>query len=233
MNIVDAVIIILLIVGFLSGFRKGAVKQAATLVGVVLVVVGAYYLKDPIAMFCYNNLPFINFKIFNGLSVINILFYEVIAFIIAASVLSILLRIVLKLTGLIEMIFNATVILGFVSKMIGGILGAISAYIIVFVLLFFFNQPFIKISGVSDSKYGTYILNETPYLSDAIEDTMKVIEDLYMLKDQYSSKEDFEYKSVEKFLNYKLIKVDAVKVLKEKNKLKFNGLDNLIKEYGG
>lgn len=232
MNIVDAVIIVLLIVGFLAGFRRGAIKQAVTLIGLVLVIVGAYYLKNPIAMFCYKTFPFIDFKIFNGVSVVNILFYEVISFIVAASILTLILRIVLKISGIIEKVFDATIILGFFSKLIGGALGVIEAYVISFVLLFFFSQPFINVTGVGDSKIGTYMLNNTPVLTNAVSGTIDVIEELYNMKDDYNNK-DFEKKAVEKFLDYKVIDVKALKVLRDKNKINFSGINELIIEYGG
>lgn len=232
MNIIDAVIIILLIVGFLGGFRKGAIKQAVTLLGLVLVILGAFYLKNPISIFCYKTFPFMDFKIFNGISVVNILFYEVISFIIAASVLSFILRIVLKMSGIIEKVFDATIILGFFSKIIGGALGIVESYVILFVLLFFFSQPFINVSGIDNSKLGTYMLNNTPVLTNAVSGTINVIEELYNMKDEYNDL-DFEKNAVEKFLDYKVLDIKALKILKEKNKINFNGINELIDRYGG
>ncbi len=232
MNIIDAVIITLLIVAFLGGFRRGALKEAITLIGLVLVVAGSYYLKNPISLFCYKTFPFINFKIFNGLSVINILFYEVISFIIAASILTLILRIILKITGIIERVFDATIILGFFSKIIGGFLGLIGGYVIVFILLFFFSQPFMNITGVPSSKIGSYMLNNTPILTNAVSGTINVIEDLYNMKDDYNQP-NFEKDAVEKFLEYKVIDVKALKILKDKNKINFSGIDKLINKYGG
>ena len=231
MNIIDAVIIIIFIIGFLSGFRRGAIKQVVTLIGIVFVIVGAYYLKNPIALFCYKTFPFISFKIFNGLSVINILFYECISFLVAASILTLILRIVLKISGLIEKIFNATIILGFFSKILGGVLGIIEAYIIAFVLLFFFNQPFIKVTGVNDSKIGTYMLNNTPFVGQSIKGTVKVIGELYEMKDDYNNR-DFEQKAIEKFLEYKVLDVKSLQILDERNKININGADALIRKYG-
>lgn len=232
MNIIDAVIIIVLIVGFLAGFRRGAVKQAVTLIGIILVIVGAYYLKNPIALFCYKTFPFIDFKIFNSLSVINILFYEVISFIIAVSILTLVLRIILKISGIVEKIFKATIILGFISKIIGGILGVIEGYIIAFILLFFFNQPFINVTGINDSKFGTYIIKNTPVLTNAVKGSIEVIEDIYNMKDDYN-KSGFEKKAIEKFLKYEVISAESLKTLKQKNKIDFNGIEELIIKYGG
>lgn len=232
MNIIDAVIIIVLIVGFLTGFRRGAVKQAVTLVGVALVIIGAYYLKNPLASFCYRTFPFINFKVFNGLSVINILFYEAISFLVAAAILTLILRIILKLSGVIESIFKATIVLGFVSKIIGGVLGIIEGYVISFVLLFFFNQPFINVTGVGDTKIGNYMLNNTPVLTNAVKGTIDVIGDLYKTTGNYN-RNGFEKEEIEKFLEYKVISVKSLKILKDKNKIDFKGLDELIEKYGG
>lgn len=232
MNIIDVIIIIVLIIGFLAGFRRGAVKQAVTLIGVMLVIIGAYYLKNPIALFCYNTFPFIDFKIFNGLSVVNILFYEAISFIIAAAILTLILRIVLKISGLIEGFFKATVVLGFISKIIGGALGIIEGYVISFVLLFFFSQPFINVTGVGDTKIGTYMLNNTPVLTSAVKGSIEVIGDLYKTTGEYN-KTGFEKNEIEKFLEYKVISVKSLKTLKNKNKIDFKGIDELIAKYGG
>lgn len=232
MNIVDALIIILLMVGFLIGFRRGAIKQVVTLIGVILVIIGAFYLKNPIAQFCYKTFPFIDFKMFNSLSIINILFYEVVAFIIAASILTLVLNIIIKISGLIEKIFKATIILGIFSKIIGGVLGVIEMYIITFIMLFFFSQPFINITGVGDSNIGIFMLNNTPILTNKVKGSVEVIEDIYKTKNDYN-KSDFEKKAIEKFLKYNVLDIKSLKVLKDKNKIDINGIDSLIKKYGG
>lgn len=232
MNIIDAVIIIILIAGFLLGFKRGVIKELITLVGVVLVISGAFYLKNPIANFCYRTLPFINFKVFNGLSILNILFYEVISFLIAASVLALILKIALTLSKIVEKILKATIVLGIFSKVLGGILGILESYVIIFVLLFFFNQPFVNITGIGDSKLGTFILTHTPVLSNKISGTVSAIDELYSMKDNYNEP-GFEKETVETFLKYKVVSTKSLKILKEKNKINFGGIDNLIKKYGG
>jgi hypothetical protein len=144
----------------------------------------------------------------------------------------IVLKLIIFVTGIIEKILKATIILGIVSKIIGGVLGIIEMYAITFILLFFFSQPFMRITGVGESKLSDVILNHTPVLTSKIKGYTIVVGDLYSMKDNYLDK-DFEYKSIEKFLKYKVIDVKSLKILKEKNKLKFNGLDSLIEKYGG
>lgn len=232
MNIIDAAIIVLFMVGFLIGFSRGAVRQAVTLVGFIFVLILSYLLKDFVANFFFSTLPFIDFKYFGAVSVVNIVFYEALAFIITFSILMIILKVIIFVTGIIEKIFKATIILGVVSKIIGGILGVIEMYFIIFILLFFFSQPFMRLAKVDNSKLGDAILNNTPVLTSKVKGYVEVAKDIYSMKDSYLDK-DFEYKSIEKLLKYNVVDVKSLKLLKENNKLSFEGLDVLIDKYGG
>ena len=166
MNILDAIIIIILVIGILAGVRRGFVKQAVLLIGLFLVLTASFYLKNPVATFFYKHLPFFKFGgIFKGVSVINILVYEVVAFLIVFSVLYLVLRILLKVSGLIESLLKATIVLGFFSKIAGGIVGFIESYIIVFILLFIANQPFVRVTGIEESYLAELILDKTPIMS--------------------------------------------------------------------
>ena len=76
MNILDAVIITILIVGVLGGMSRGLIKQAVLLIGLVVCLVFAFSLRTPIATFMYEYLPFFKFGgLFSGVSIINILLY--------------------------------------------------------------------------------------------------------------------------------------------------------------
>ena len=44
MNILDALIIIFLLVGALAGYRRGLIKQAVLLVGLIIVLVLSFYI---------------------------------------------------------------------------------------------------------------------------------------------------------------------------------------------
>ena len=102
MNILDAVIITILIVGVLGGMSRGLIKQVVLLIGLVVCLVFAFSLRTPIATFMYEYLPFFKFGgLFSGVSIINILLYELIAFLIIFSLLYLVLRILLKITGII------------------------------------------------------------------------------------------------------------------------------------
>ena len=221
MNILDAVIITILIVGVLGGMSRGLIKQAVLLIGLVVCLVFAFSLRTPIATFMYEYLPFFKFGgLFSGVSIINILLYELIAFLIIFSLLYLVLRILLKITGIIEKILDMTIILGFFSKIGGGIVGFIEAYILVFVFLFVCNQPFIRVTGLDSSKVGNFILDKTPVMSGAIEDTRKAINEVYTLTTKYKNdKNKLNEETIKLFIKYDIITEENVQKLREKGKL--------------
>ena len=68
----------------------------------------------------YEKLPFFNFGgIFKGVTVLNILIYELIAFFVVLAVLFVLLRIFTFFSFMIEKILDLTIILGIPSKILG------------------------------------------------------------------------------------------------------------------
>ena len=221
MNILDAVIITILIVGVLGGMSRGLIKQAVLLIGLVVCLIFAFSLRTPIATFMYEYLPFFKFGgLFSGVSIINILLYELIAFLIIFSLLYLVLRILLKITGIIEKILDMTIILGFFSKIGGGIVGFIEAYILVFVFLFVCNQPFIRVTGLDSSKVGNFILDKTPVMSGAIEDTRKAINEVYTLTTKYKNdKNKLNEETIKLFIKYDIITEENVQKLREKGKL--------------
>ena len=221
MNILDALIIIFLMIGALAGFRRGLIKQGVLLVGLIVVLVLSFYIRIPVSNFFYKNLPFFNFDgVFKGMSVLNILIYESIAFLIVFSVLYIVLRVVIKISGLIEKILKATIILGFFSKLGGLIVGALESYVVMFIILFVSSQPFLKVTGMEDSKLTPIIVNKTPFLSDSVEDFRFVFDEIEKIVTSYSEEDvDFNEKTIEIFLKYNIITQENINVLKEKGKI--------------
>lgn len=222
MNILDALIIIFLLVGALAGYRRGLIKQAVLLVGLIIVLVLSFYIRVPVSTFFYKNLPFFNFDgIFQGISVLNILLYEVIAFLIVFSILYLVLRIILKISGLIEKLLRATIILGFFSRIGGMIVGAIESYVIVFIILFVFSQPFINISGLENSNFCDKILDNTPVLSDMTGKLRKVTDEIEYIIDSYKGKDvDFNKKTIEILVKYDIVSEENIELLREKGKIK-------------
>ena len=222
MNILDALIIIFLLVGAGAGLSRGLIKQSVLLVGLIVVLVLSFYIRIPVSTFFYKNLPFFNFDgIFKGMSVLNILIYELIAFLLVFSVLYIALRILIKISGIIEKILKATIILGFFSKIGGSIVGIIESYVIIFVVLFVFSQPVLKVRGMEDSKLTPIILNRTPVLSESVKDFRFVFDEIENIVNSYKEENiDFNDKTIEIFLKYNIVTQENIDILKEKGKIK-------------
>lgn len=220
MNILDALIIVLFVLGIMGGMRRGLIKETVLLVGLIFIIIVAFYLRTPIATVMYKTLPFFEFSgKFKGVAILNILLYELIAFLIIFSILYLVLRILLKITGIIEKILKATIILGIFSRLGGAIVGFIESYVIIFIILVIASQPFLKITGVDDSKVGNFILNNTPIMSPAVSDIREVTEKIYNLATKYKG-EKINDEAIDLFIRYDIITKENVDLLKEKGKLK-------------
>ena len=72
MNIVDILIIVFILLGAFIGFRDGFTKALVNAVGVIIVTVIAYVLKNPVSEILMSFMPFFNF---GGITSLNIVFY--------------------------------------------------------------------------------------------------------------------------------------------------------------
>lgn len=229
MNILDSVILVLFIVGIMGGIKKGFIKGTVALIGTIIVFVLAFYLKNPIAKLFYTYLPFFDF---GGKVVINILLYELLAFLIMTSLLGVILGILLKISGFIEKIFNITIVLGLLSKLAGAIVGLIESYILIFIMLIILNQPYLFSSTIQTSRVAKFILNNSLVLSNVASKTTDTVNSIYDLTQKYKDDNNtFNYEALDVIMKNKIITSDSVLKLKEKDKLNFNGIDNLINKY--
>lgn len=229
MSIVDIVILILIAFGALLGFKRGFTRELVSLLGIFVILILSFLLKNPISVFLYNNLPFFNFGgMFKDITVLNILVYEVVAFFIVFFVLTIVFRILLKLTKVFEKILTMTIILGIPSKILGAILGAIQTVIYVFIVLYILNLPTINLDIVKDSKVGNTILNKTPILTNVCDKTLSVFNEIFELKEEYentSNVDEFNKKALNIMIDKKVITKENAKKLIDKGKIKNITLD--------
>ena len=235
MNIIDALVILIIIIMAIIGFKRGFIHSVVSFVGTILVVILAFIFKNIISVVLYENLPFFKFSgFFKNVSVINILFYEVIAFIIALIVLGILLKIFIKVSKLIEKIFKVTIILGIPSKIAGALFGIVEGYVISFVMLYIFSLSIFNIVEMQNSKYRDHILNDTPILSSLSDDALVMIKDFEALKEDYNSSksaEEFNLETLDLFLKYKIISIESVDKLVERNKLQIDNIESVLQKY--
>ena len=225
MNVCDIIILIALAFGAVGGFKAGVIKKTADFVGMFIIVILAFYLKNYLSVIMYENLPFFNFWGFiKGLDAINILFYETLAFIIVFMALLFVLRVVLTVTGLIEKLLKAAIILSIPSKLLGIVVGVIEMYVYVFLILIVLTLPIFDLPYVRESKTANFIINNTPILSGISEDMINIYDDVYDVVINKNSKTDEQLNSdITKILiDNNVITKESARKLVERNKLHIN-----------
>ena len=225
MNVVDVIIIALLILGGVAGFKAGVIKKLTDFIGMFVVIILAFYLKIYISVIMYENLPFFNFfGLINGIDTLNILLYEVIAFLVIFIALLFVLKVVLMLTGLVEKILKATVILSIPSKLLGIVVGVIEMYVYLFLILVIVSLPIFDSSFLKDSKMNNFILNNTPVLSGVSEEIIDIYGDVYNIIDNRKNKtnEQLNEEILKVLIDKKVVTKESAKKLVDKNKIHIN-----------
>ena len=225
MNVVDVVIIALLILGGVAGFKAGVIKKLTDFIGMFVVIILDFYLKNYISVIMYENLPFFNFfGLINGIDALNILLYEVIAFLVIFIALLFVLKVVLMLTGLVEKILKATVILSIPSKLLGIVVGVIEMYVYLFLILVIVSLPIFDSSFLKDSKMNNFILNNTPVLSGVSEEIIDIYGDVYNIIDNRKNKtnEQLNEEILKVLIDKKVVTKESAKKLVDKNKIHIN-----------
>lgn len=233
MQIVDIIIILMIILGAVVGFKQGFIKKTTSFLGTFLVIVIAYKLKNPISILMYENLPFFNLGgIIKGISVINILVYELLAFLVVACALIFILKIIIGLTGIVEKLLKMTIFLSIPSKILGIFVGALEHYVYIFLALVFLNLPLFNITIVKESSYANKILNNTPILSDMVGKTVDVYTEVYNIMHDKNNMSNVEIneKVLDMFLDKKVITVDSAQKLIDMNKIQIEN-ENILDKY--
>ena len=192
-----------------------------------------FILKNKLSAFFYENLPFIRlWGVFKGVQVLNVFFYEMVAFLIIASVLMIAYRLLLGLTGLIEKILKATVILSIPSKIIGFVIGLIESYIWAYVIIFILTLPIINLKDIHESKVASYILKETPIVSKYMNKTVEIYKNIYSLVEDRDDKTNVELneEAMDLMLKYDIITVESAEKLIKRRKVDIDD-DSFLEKY--
>lgn len=229
MGIVDILIIIFILSFGVLGSKRGFFKQTVTTVGSILVFVLAYYFKDGVANFLTFNLPFFNFKgEILGLTSLNIIMYQLVAFLLMVLIFSGILAVIIKITGIFEKILRLTIVLGIPSKILGFILGLVEGYVITYIILFILMLPILKIDIINNSSFARPILKSSPVISNIVGTTKDTCLSIYDLVNDYSKDKDkdkFNKEAIRIMLSNNMITKSYVEELINKGKLD--------KSYGG
>lgn len=224
MSILDIIIIVFIGLGFFAGFQRGIIKQGVLTVGTALVVFFAFLFKNSLSMFMYQHFPFLTSGILKNYSILNILVYELIAFFILVAIFGLILAIVVKISGVVERLVRATIVLALPSRILGGLLGAIEMYIYTFIILFIVTMPIFSVSKsdfITKSKLKDGILKNTVLLShysNDVNNSVTEVNDLLKSKNKLGT-EEFNCKALNIFYKHKIINDESIDYLKENNKI--------------
>ena len=231
-NIFSVVIILLILLCGVLGSKRGILKELVIIVGTIVIFAIAFFLKDILAGFFCEYLPFFNLRIpLGNLVSLNIIFYQLIAFLLIVIVLRLILQILIDVTGIFSRIINATIILALPNKLFGFIVGLIEGYILMFIFLTALSLPMSGVDLFMDSSVRKFIVNDTPVLKDTLGGLNHALEEVFSLSSE-DDKNTNDLKVIDIMLKYGVVTTEFMDNLKETGKLdEISGLDGVIDKY--
>jgi len=239
MGAIDIVILLLLIMFAVVGFKQGVIKEAVQLVGMLAILVISFLFKDELGNIFCKWLPFFEFTgtQVEGLVSLNILIYQLLGFAAIFLVLYAVYTIVLKISGIFQKIIDWTPIFLLPSKIGGLIIGVIEGYIIIFVLLLILLALPANVTKIyRNSTVVNTIVYKTPILSNAAKDVTSSFKDVVDLTDQVINKKietnDANLKIIDVMLKYDIVTPKTVEQLVVLDKLKsVKGIEAIIEKH--
>lgn len=176
---VSLIIVLLLIIAYRAGARKGLIQTIVNVFGYVAVAFFACYLAHEYGSDFAGKMPQIanegkGFLAVAGID-LNSAFYQIMLFWILAIGLGIVFRMISGSIG----IFAKIPVVSSVNRILGGLASFLMMYVVIFfALLFAGSWPNAGVrNSIDDSTVARFILNKTPGLSE------KIISDWLMIKD--------------------------------------------------
>lgn len=168
----DIALLVLLIIGFFTGLRRGLIMQLLHLTGDIIAYFAAYTYCNQLASKLAMWIPYPNFggnaslKLLTGSPNLEAAFYHWLAFIIIFVIVKIILRFIARTLHTIAQL----PILKQLNIWAGGILGFCEVYLILFILLYIAALiPSAAIQNTLDhSMLAGAIVNHTPVLSQQL-----------------------------------------------------------------
>lgn len=237
MNLFNIVIILMILMTGLVGWKRGVLKEAVFLIGTILILIIAFNMKNVVGDVLCKYLPFFTFSgNLEGVITLNIFIYQAIAFAFIVAVLYAIFSFIMAMTGIMQKIVNATIILALPSKILGLIIGLIEGYIIMFVILVALAIPLKQIPSYEESSLANKIIHDTPLLSKSIGNVCNAISDIYELVDNINKNmqttNEINLECLDIMLKYKIVSVKEIRKLDALDKLDtVKNIDTVLEKY--
>ncbi|MBR4619015.1 MAG: CvpA family protein [Bacilli bacterium] len=241
MNVCDIVLIIILAVFGIEGYRKGFFRETLNVLGIVIVLYISFLLMNPLGNFLLEKLPIVSFSLIGvEIQSLSVLFYQLISFVILSVVLYIILNIILKITGLLSKVMGLNKILVFPFKLLGGVVGLVTGYIVLFFILLVLSVPFnAKIASYRDSKIKDIIIDNKIMMTKSIKKVSNSIDEVYDLtyridddKNRLQNSDIYNAEVMDIMLKNRIVNISTIdKLIKEKKIKTYDKLNVVLDKY--
>ena len=237
LNIFDVGIILLLIMFLIVGFKNGVIREAFSLIGIIAVFILSFVFKGLLGNLMCIILPFFKLSgIIEGFSVINILIYQIIAFMLVFAILLTIYEIFLKISKFIQKLVNLTIILILPSKLLGAVVSLIKGVTVLFAVFIVLMIPLKNSELFTGSTMVNQILYKTPILSQSSNNFINTVEEIYNLAEKVSNKEistnDANLELLDMMLKHKIVNKSTVESLVKLHKLDdVNNIETVLQKY--
>lgn len=237
LNIFDLGIILLLIMFLIVGFKNGVIREAFALIGIIAVFILSFVFKGLLGNLMCIILPFFKLSgIIEGFSVINILIYQIIAFMLVFAILLTIYEIFLKISKFIQKLVNLTIILILPSKLLGAVVSLIKGVIVLFAVFIVLMIPLKNSELFTGSTMVNQILYKTPILSQSSNNYINTVEEIYNLAEKVSNKKistnDANLELLDMMLKHKIVNKSTVESLVKLHKLDdVNNIETVLQKY--
>lgn len=226
MNIIDVLFILIILLCAVIGMKKGFVRTTVAFVGIILVFILSYFLKNPLAEWMSLNLPFFNFSgSFEGATILNVIIYQLLAFFIVFALLMTAYSLAIFFSKVVEKILTITFILAIPSKVGGFIVGLLEGIVISLIAIIFLSLPVLKFDLINDSAIRNYLFNVSPVIGNITKNTNDAVDEILELNEKfraYDTRENFNLSCLESLLKHKAMKVSLAEKLVNSGKLNIN-----------
>ncbi len=170
----DLLLLVILLIGFFIGLRRGFILQLIHMTGFIISFILAYIYYDELAPKLTLWIPYPSLDEFNTLNMLfestdlDQAYYRVIAF----AIIFFAARIILQIIGSMLDFLAHLPLLKQMNGLVGGVLGVIEVYVIVFILLYIaalIPMEFVQ-SHINDSFIAKAMVQHTPILSDTVKE---------------------------------------------------------------
>ena len=237
LNIFDVGIILLLIMFLIVGFKNGVIREAFALIGIIAVFILSFVFKGLLGNLMCIILPFFKLSgVIEGFSVINILIYQIIAFMLVFAILLTIYEIFLKISKFIQKLVNLTIILILPSKLLGAVVSLIKGVIVLFAVFIVLMIPLKNSELFTGSTMVNQILYKTPILAQSSNNYINTVEEIYNLAEKVSNKKistnAANLELLDMMLKHKIVNKSTVESLVKLHKLDdVNNIETVLQKY--